>query len=238
VVFQDPYHSLNPARRVGDALSEPLIVNSDLTRRERERRVVEMLGKVGLLPEMAERYPAQFSGGQRQRMAIARTLGVAPELIICDEPLSALDLSIQAQVLNLLIDLQRDSGVSYLFISHDLGVVRYLADRTVVLYQGVIMEIGPAAEVGTRPNHPYSRRLLEAVLMPDPAEQRARRTTSPTREPGWSGPVSEVGCPFAPRCPVVEARCTTVAPPKRIQGESTYWCHHESGDCDGSSGRG
>jgi ABC-type oligopeptide transport system ATPase subunit len=175
VVFQDPYSSLNPVRTIGQTLAEPLHVHRKLRRSEREGPIRAMLQRVGLPPEAADRYPAQFSGGQRQRIAIARALMVSPRLIICDEPVSGLDLSVQAQVLNLLFELQRDFGLSYLFISHDLAVVRHVSHRIIVLYRGQIMESGPANQVYEAPSHPYTQALLAAAPVPDPELQEARR---------------------------------------------------------------
>jgi len=183
VVFQDPYSSLNPARTVGKALSEPLEVHERVGRAEQRRRIATMLELVGLPPDAADRYPAEFSGGQRQRIAIARALMVSPKLVICDEAVSALDLSIQAQILNLLADLQRGLSVAYLFVSHDLAVVRYLASQVVVLRRGQVMESGPARTVCEQPSHPYTRALLAAVPSPDPRTSRAApMCASPARQ--------------------------------------------------------
>ena len=174
-VFQDPYGSLNPVRPVGQALAEPLLAHAKLSRATTAARVGAALERVGLSADAAARYPAQFSGGQRQRIAIARALMLSPRLIVCDEPLSALDLSVQAQVLNLLKAVQRESGVSYLFITHDLAIVPHIAHRVVVLYQGRVVEAGPAGQVCDHPSDPYTRRLIAAAPVPDPALQRARR---------------------------------------------------------------
>jgi oligopeptide/dipeptide ABC transporter ATP-binding protein len=212
VVFQDPYSSLNPSRSIRETLIEPLLIHEKLTKREADARVSLMLGKVGLPSDAARRYPSQFSGGQRQRVAIARALMLSPKLVICDEPVSALDLSIQAQVLNLLRDLQIGERLSYLFIAHDLAVVRHLSRRTIVLYQGRIMESGLTQLVHDRPAHPYTRALLAAAPVADPAEQarrrarRTRRAADPREVPG------ESACPFAPRCPFAVTRCWTEAP--------------------------
>jgi peptide/nickel transport system ATP-binding protein len=168
-VFQDPYGSFNPVRTVGQALAEPLRAHNE------KGDVGAALERVGLTADAADRYPGQFSGGQRQRIAVARALMLSPRLIVCDEPLSALDLSVQAQVLNLLKDLQRELGISYLFITHDLAIVRHIADRVVVLYRGQVVEAGPAGDVCDHPGHPYTRRLISAAPVPDPAQQRARR---------------------------------------------------------------
>ncbi|HEY1616011.1 MAG TPA: ATP-binding cassette domain-containing protein [Streptosporangiaceae bacterium] len=172
VVFQDPYSSLNPARTVGQALAEPLEVHERLSRADRRERIAGMLEMVGLPADAPRRYPAEFSGGQRQRIAIARALMLSPKLVICDEPVSALDLSIQAQILNLLAEVQRELSVSYLLVSHDLAVVRHLATRIAVLRGGELVESGSAAQVCDRPAHPYTRALLAAVPSPDPALAR------------------------------------------------------------------
>ncbi len=179
VVFQDPYGSLNPSRTIGDTLAEPLIGggmgSSRADRNEIEARIADILQRVGMPIDTAERYPGQFSGGQRQRIAIARAVIGKPRLVVCDEPVSGLDLSVQAQVLNLLNELQRSMHLSLLFISHDLTVVRHVSHRTVVLYQGEIVEQGDAAQIHEQPQHPYTQALLAAAPVPDPALQRARR---------------------------------------------------------------
>jgi len=175
VVFQDPYSSLNSARTVADTLAEPLRVHERLSRAEVRGRVHAMLDRVGLFADAAGRYPRHFSGGQRQRIAIARALMLSPRLVICDEAVSALDLSIQAQILNLLLDLQEELGVSYLFISHDLAVVRHMSHRVVVLHDGKVVEAGTTEQVCDEPREPYTRALLASAPVPDPALQRARR---------------------------------------------------------------
>jgi ABC-type oligopeptide transport system ATPase subunit len=175
VVFQDPIGSLNPARTVGDTLSEPLLQEAGLSRDERQARIADVLQRVGMPPDTAQRYPAQFSGGQRQRIAIARAVVARPRLVVCDEPVSALDLSVQAQVLNLLNELQQSLGLSLLFISHDLTVIRHVCRRTLVLYRGEIVERGDTQRVHDAPEHPYTRALLAAAPVPDPIEQRRRR---------------------------------------------------------------
>lgn len=175
VVFQDPYGSLNPARTIGDTLSEPLLNEHTLTRQDIQRRIAEVLERVGMPADTASRYPNQFSGGQRQRIAIARAVIGKPRLVVCDEPVSALDLSVQAQVLNLLNELQRSMGLAMLFISHDLTVVRHVSHRTVVLYRGDVVEQGSAEQVHCHPQHAYTRALLAAAPVPDPIAQRARR---------------------------------------------------------------
>jgi peptide/nickel transport system ATP-binding protein len=176
VVFQDPYGSLNPARTVGDTLAEPLLSDKTLSATIIQQRITEVLQRVGMPSDTAQRYPGQFSGGQRQRIAIARAVIAKPRLIVCDEPVSALDLSVQAQVLNLLKELQQSMGLAMLFISHDLTVVRHVSHRTVVLYRGDIVEQGDAAQVHEHPQHPYTRALLAAAPVPDPLVQRERRT--------------------------------------------------------------
>ena len=175
VIFQDPYSSLNPVRMVGQTLAEPLLVHRRLGKAEVAAQVRQMLARVGLDASAADRYPAQFSGGQRQRIAIARALMISPRLVICDEAVSALDLSVQAQILNLLLELQQELSLSYLFISHDLDVVRHMADRIVVLHRGKVMETGDAHEVYDTPSHPYTRALLAAVPLPHPEMQAERR---------------------------------------------------------------
>jgi ABC-type oligopeptide transport system ATPase subunit len=175
VVFQDPYSSLNPTRTIRDTLAESLEVHEKLPADALDRRIGEMLERVGLPAEVAARFPRHFSGGQRQRIAIARALMVRPELVICDEPVSALDLSVQAQALNLLRELQDELSLSYLFIAHDLDVVRHLSDRVLVLYRGSVVEEGDAKQVCSAPTHPYTRALLEAAPVPDPELQRKRR---------------------------------------------------------------
>ena len=198
VVFQDPYSSLNPAKRIGETLIEPLRVHEELSRAQADSRVGEMLELVGLPSSTAKRYPRQFSGGQRQRIAIARALMLYPRLVICDEPVSALDLSIQAQILNLFLDIQRRLGLSYLFVAHDLAVVHYMCHRIYVMYRGQIMEMGPAGVVNSRPAHPYTRRLLESSPLPDPAMQRSRQSDNSRLE--LVETTAHEGCPFASRC--------------------------------------
>jgi len=175
VIFQDPYSSLDPTKTIGYTLAEPYLRGNSAARATVADRMAELLTKVGLSPEAARRYPAQFSGGQRQRIAIARALMLSPQLIVCDEPVSALDLSIQAEVMNLLAELQRELGLSLLFISHDLSVVRHISHRLIVLEHGRVVERGDADEIYTAPKHPYTQALLAAAPVPDPVEQRARR---------------------------------------------------------------
>jgi oligopeptide/dipeptide ABC transporter ATP-binding protein len=175
MIFQDPAESLNPRHSVRDILEEPYVVQKLGTRPERRRWVNELLEKVGLKPEHADRFPFEFSGGQRQRIGIARAIALKPKLIICDEPVSALDVSVQSQVLNLLLDLQREMGLSYLFIAHGLGVVKHMSDRVAVMYLGKIMELAPAEELYHNPRHAYTKALFDAIPEPDPAKRRPRR---------------------------------------------------------------
>jgi oligopeptide/dipeptide ABC transporter ATP-binding protein len=227
VVFQDPYNSLNPARTIGQTLREATQAQSKLDRHGATERVREMLGRVGLPMDAANRYPAHFSGGQRQRIAIARALMARPRLVVCDEPVSALDLSVQASVLNLLHELQQDLQLSYLFITHDLAVVRHVSHRIVVLYRGQIMEEGTAATVYQRPLHPYTQTLLDAAPLPDPERQRARRDARPLRQARESAPLSAAdACPFATRCAYAVDVCRSACPPlEQAAGGTLVACH-------------
>lgn len=212
MVFQDPYGSLSPTRTVGQTLVEPLAAHGLFSPAERRHRAAAMLERVGMPEEALDRYPSEFSGGQRQRVAIARALMPEPELVVCDEPVSALDLSVQAQVLNLLRRLQRELRLSYLFVGHNLAVVRYMSHRVVVMYRGRVMEVGPAENVYRGPAHPYTQMLVEAAPLADPASQRSRR---PRREAISSVGmiVDGPGCPFAPRCAFAVEACRQAAPP-------------------------
>lgn len=226
VVFQDPYSSLNPSRTIGKTLSETLRPHGSLSKSEVADRVASILERVGLDPAAADRYPNQFSGGQRQRVAIARALIVRPRLVICDEPVSSLDLSVQAQVLNLLRSLQDELGVSYLFISHDLAVVRHVSMRVVVLYRGRVMEAGPAAVVYNHPAHPYTRALLQSVPIPNPNLQRARRTSRQRSAPELPGPLKPESCRFASRCPWAVELCREQPPPEELTSEGAFVACH------------
>ncbi|CAN5120199.1 dipeptide ABC transporter ATP-binding protein [soil metagenome] len=213
-VFQDPFSSLDPSMTIGQAVAEPLqVAYPRLPAEERRARVVEALARVGLDEGVLQRFPAEFSGGQRQRIAIARALVLRPSVVVCDEAVSALDVSVQAQVLNLLEELQRAEGVSYVFISHNMAAVRHISDRIVVLYRGRIMEEGTAEDVCDRPLHPYTRSLLASVPVPDVVAQRERRRVrrEAAATPMPDAPTS--GCPFAPRCPFAAAKCLVAPPP-------------------------
>ncbi|GAA4301800.1 oligopeptide/dipeptide ABC transporter ATP-binding protein [Actinomadura luteofluorescens] len=211
VIFQDPYSSLNPRRRVGAIIGDPFAVHGIGTRRQRRSRVQDLMDRVGLNPEHYNRFPADFSGGQRQRIGIARALALRPRLIVCDEPVSALDVSVQAQVLNLLVDLQEEFGLTYLFISHDLSVVRHVSDRVAVMYLGRIVESAPAESCFTAGRHPYTRALVSAIPMADPdVADRRERVTLTGDLPSPASPPA--GCRFHPRCPSAREDCATVEP--------------------------
>jgi len=225
VVFQDPYSSLNPARTVGQTLAEMLRPHGAPGRSEISARITAMLERVGLPAEAADRYPKQFSGGQRQRIAIARALMVSPRLVVCDEPVSALDLSVQAQILNLLGELQRAFDLSYLFISHDIAIVRHVAHRIAVLYRGRIVEYGDAAPVFERPAHPYTGALLDAAPVPDPDVQRRKPRPLPSGSESGGARASD-SCFFAPRCPHAIDLCRVRRPPLETgAGERLVACH-------------
>jgi len=212
MVFQDPYASLNPRMTVFAALAEPLLVHRICPRAEVPARIAELMRLVGLAPRFSQKYPHEFSGGQRQRIAIARALALKPQLIVADEPVSALDVSIQAQILNLLADLVRRMRLSLIFIAHDLSVVKHISDRIAVMYLGKIVELGPAADVIERPAHPYTRALVSAIPTPDPDRERARPRLVLAGDP--PSPINPpAGCAFHPRCPYAEGKCQLAVPP-------------------------
>ena len=225
LVFQDPVSSLNPRKRVGQIVGTPLRLHGD-DREQVDNRVRELLRTVGLNPEHVNRFPHEFSGGQRQRIGVARALALNPKLIVLDEPVSALDVSIQAQVINLLDDLQDDLGLSYVFIAHDLSVVRHVSDWIGVMYLGKLMELSPAEELYSKPIHPYTEALLSAIPIPDPEENRARERTVVSGEP--PNPINPPsGCRFHTRCPRATEVCKEVEPPlATYPGGHLAACHH------------
>ncbi len=225
LIFQDPYASLDPRMTAGDIIGEPLLVHNLVKGREYKEQVAELLRMEELEPYMAERYPHEFSGGQRQRIGIARALAVRPHLIICDEPVSALDVSVQAQVTRLLIRLREELGLTYLFIAHDLAVIRYISDRVAVMYLGKIVEITDSGELYDNPLHPYTIALLSAVAIPDPVVDRQRKRILLTGDaPSPVNPPS--GCHFHPRCSMAIDICEEQEPELRnIGGEHWVACH-------------
>jgi dipeptide transport system ATP-binding protein len=223
MVFQNPYASLNPRKRIEQMLDEPLLLNTTMSATERRDRRETMLRQVGLRPEHAVRYPHMFSGGQRQRIAIARAMMLQPKLLVADEPTSALDVSIQAQILNLLMDLQQQQGIAYVFISHNLSVVEHIADRVLVMYLGRVVESAPKASLFTRALHPYTRALLSATPSIDPARRAMKlRITGELPSPLDPPP----GCGFHRRCPHATERCKIEVPPLRPLGGHEVACHH------------
>lgn len=225
MIFQDPYASLNPRMTVGAIIAAPLDVHTKLDQKEKRERVQELLKLVGLNPDFVNRYPHEFSGGQRQRIGIARALALNPDLVICDEPISSLDVSIQAQVVNLLEELQNRLGLTYIFVAHDLSMVRHISDRMVVMYLGKVMELADRNEIYLHPSHPYTRALMSAVPIPDPDKARNRKRIilkgdipSPLNPPQ--------GCNFNTRCPIAVERCFKEDPDYReIKPEHWVACH-------------
>jgi oligopeptide/dipeptide ABC transporter ATP-binding protein len=230
MIFQDPYGSLNPRMTVGNIVGEAIHIHKLLPKKQIPARVAELLKAVGLEPGHASRYPHEFSGGQRQRIGIARALAVEPKFIVCDEPVSALDVSIQAQIINLLQDLQQKLGLTYLFIAHDLSVVEHISDRVCVMYLGKIVESAPATELYRNPLHPYTQALISAVPMIDPATKRKRillpgDVPSPINPPG--------GCPFHPRCPIAIETCKSAVPQWR-ELRPNHWVACDPALADGA----
>ncbi|UOQ92472.1 dipeptide ABC transporter ATP-binding protein [Halobacillus shinanisalinarum] len=224
MIFQDPYASLNPRQRVGDALEEPFIIHTKVGKKEREQRVKDLLVEVGLKEEHAERYPHEFSGGQRQRIGIARAISLNPSLIVCDEAVSALDVSVQAQIIQLLKNLQQDHQLTYLFISHDLGVVRHMCDRVLVMYLGATAELAFSEELYANPLHPYTQALLSAIPRPIPGKKKERvrldgDLPNPADYPS--------GCPFHTRCPLAHDRCREERPEWREVKPNHFVACHE-----------
>ncbi len=222
MVFQNPYSSLNPRHSIESTLAEPLLINTALSKAERRERVAAMLEQVGLRPEHARRYPHMFSGGQRQRIAIARAMMLGPRIVVADEPVSALDVSIQAQILNLFMDLQQASGTAYVFISHNLAVVEHVADQLLVMYLGRVVEIGDKRRIFAQPLHPYTQALMSATPQLRRSERRPRimlkgELPSPLKPPS--------GCAFHQRCPLAEARCREQTPTLRESGGRQIACH-------------
>ena len=218
IIFQDPFASLSPRRTVAQTVREPLDVHGMGSKEEREQRVTELLDVVGMNPQVRDRYPHEFSGGQRQRIGIARALALNPDFIVADEPVSALDVSVQSQVLNLIAQLKRDHGIAFLFISHDLAVIQHVSDEIGVMYLGQLVERASVGDLYTRPKHPYTRALLSAVPTSDPTRRQQRivlggDVPSPMNPPG--------GCPFHTRCPDAKSICSTQVPPKRNLGSDT-----------------
>jgi oligopeptide transport system ATP-binding protein len=225
MIFQDPHASLNPRMTVGTIIGEPLIEHKKAKGADRRKRIEELLTLVGLEPTHANRYPHEFSGGQRQRIGIARAIALNPDFIVCDEPIAALDVSIQAQVVNLLEDLQEVLGLTYLFISHDLSMIRHIADRVAVMYLGQIMELADVNDLYTKPKHPYTKALLSAVPVPDPEVEATRNRVILTGDiPSPANPPT--GCPFNTRCPIAQDICTTDKPAWRDLGDGQWVACH------------
>jgi oligopeptide transport system ATP-binding protein len=230
VIFQNPLASLNPRMTVGDIIAEPLEqFRPEMTKAERQALARDWMEKVGLLPDMADRFPSAFSGGQAQRVAIARAMIAGPQVLICDEAVSALDVSVKAQIINLLRQLQRDTGVSLIFISHDLAVVQQISDHVLVMYLGKAMEIGPCHGVFSAPQHPYTKALISAIPVPDPAIERSRKPIIlGTELPSPLSPPS--GCVFRTRCPIAKPNCIAQVPELKPAASSQCACHFSGAD--------
>ncbi len=222
IIFQNPYGSLNPRKKIGDILEEPLVINTKLSKAERKQKALDIMSKVGLKTEHYDRYPHMFSGGQRQRIAIARGLMLDPNVIVADEPVSALDVSVQAQVLNLMMDLQEEFGLSYVFISHDLSVVEHIADEVMVMYLGKVVEQGPKENIFQNPKHPYTLALMSSTPQLSP-EKRRRRIKLQGELPSPLNPPS--GCAFHGRCSFANDRCKTETPQLRQDDQQLIACH-------------
>ena len=225
IIFQDPYSTLSPRMTIGNAIAEPLWLHELVSKNRLQERIAELLDSVGLNPALAFRYPHEFSGGQRQRVCIARALACEPDFIVCDEPISALDVSIQAQIINLLQDLQADHHLTYLFIAHDLAVVRHISDRVAVMYLGRMVELAPKSQLFDNPLHPYTHALLQAVPIPNPRQERQREhTVIRGNVPSAINPPN--GCRFHPRCPLAFEPCDHMVPEWR-EVEAGHWvaCH-------------
>ena len=224
MIFQDPYASLNPRMTVGEIIREPMEIHNIGTPKERDEKVASLLETVGLKPDHVRRYPHEFSGGQRQRISIARTLALDPKFIVCDEPISALDVSIQAQIINLLERIQRERGISYLFIAHDLGAVKHISNRIGAMYLGSLVEIGSSDDLYHHPLHPYTQALLASIPIPDPKRMREREKEEINGE--IPSPLDiPSGCPFRTRCPYATERCAQEKPQLRQVGNSKVACH-------------
>ena len=224
MIFQDPYASLNPRMTVGEIIREPMEIHNIGTPKERDEKVASLLETVGLKPDHVRRYPHEFSGGQRQRISIARTLALDPKFIVCDEPISALDVSIQAQIINLLERIQRERGISYLFIAHDLGAVKHISNRIGAMYLGSLVEIGSSDDLYHHPLHPYTQALLASIPIPDPKRMRERKKEEINGE--IPSPLDiPSGCPFRTRCPYATERCAQERPQLRQVGNSKVACH-------------
>lgn len=224
MVFQDPFASLNPRQRIGDALEEVFVIHTKLNKSERKKRVLQLLKEVGLKEEHYRRYPHEFSGGQRQRIGIARAIALNPSLIVCDEAVSALDVSVQAQVIKLLKDLQEKYKLTYMFISHDLGVVKHMCDRVLVMYLGTMVELGSSEQIYRNPLHPYTKALLSAIPRPVPGRKKNRVKMQGDIPSASNYPN---GCPFHTRCPLAQDRCRTIVPEWREVEEGHFIACHE-----------